>query len=517
MIKLCVILFVKIESLLSKHDCTICWPRTRKEKLLLQCTVMVGQPDAVFSVLDWDKKCRNVLKKELDSIRCGKLDVSGQIWQQLKEAVSKVQNYDTREMLVHWDDNTSTVFFSGFCAVVDQFEKEVLKIAGGLEDELKKKTQQVTDKYRLKPHQERLLDMKDFAKTSSSAKCTVTISGSEAVFVGEAAEVLTLRTDMLKLLSGVTSKSLGDKSSAFLKVFGKEPVRKRITQSMLKKKVIAAYDIQDQEATVYSFSDREVTEACKIIKAEVVEKKFHIGSNGRACLTSSEWQQFQLDVGKLGKPAAVCQEGSTIVAVTVAEELQMIESKVNSFIDKHTVEKEFVSMPAGVVDVLKKYAAAEVDDIKRNFNRHSADVRFVSSDGQMGCEVIATSSGMKQVIDAIKALEHKVKSKDHSVVTPSYVKFLQSPTTRASIDGIASRHQVSVKFPEDAKTGARSSRLPPPRPVCEVMVGRGGKSIRLVAGDITQHSVDVIVNAANSSLQHGAGVAGAIARVGTSH
>lgn len=41
-----------------------------------------------------------------------------------------------------------------------------------------------------------------------------------------------------------------------------------------------------------------------------------------------------------------------------------------------------------------------------------------------------------------------------------------------------------------------------------------GKSLRLVQGDITEREVDIIVNAANSHLQHGGGVAGAIVRKG---
>jgi O-acetyl-ADP-ribose deacetylase len=41
-----------------------------------------------------------------------------------------------------------------------------------------------------------------------------------------------------------------------------------------------------------------------------------------------------------------------------------------------------------------------------------------------------------------------------------------------------------------------------------------GKILRLVKGDITGRDVDAIVNAANSHLQHGGGVAGAIVRKG---
>jgi O-acetyl-ADP-ribose deacetylase (regulator of RNase III) len=41
-----------------------------------------------------------------------------------------------------------------------------------------------------------------------------------------------------------------------------------------------------------------------------------------------------------------------------------------------------------------------------------------------------------------------------------------------------------------------------------------GKTLRLVQGDITERNVDAIVNAANSHLQHGGGVAGAIVKRG---
>ena len=43
---------------------------------------------------------------------------------------------------------------------------------------------------------------------------------------------------------------------------------------------------------------------------------------------------------------------------------------------------------------------------------------------------------------------------------------------------------------------------------------QNGKIIRLVKGDITFRNVDVVVNAADSNLKHGGGVAAAIVRIG---
>ena len=45
-------------------------------------------------------------------------------------------------------------------------------------------------------------------------------------------------------------------------------------------------------------------------------------------------------------------------------------------------------------------------------------------------------------------------------------------------------------------------------------VGNNGQRFELLQADLTQQTVDAIVNAANSSLEHGGGVAAAILRAG---
>ena len=53
-----------------------------------------------------------------------------------------------------------------------------------------------------------------------------------------------------------------------------------------------------------------------------------------------------------------------------------------------------------------------------------------------------------------------------------------------------------------------------PRKILYEYTSPGGKTIRVVQGDLTAEQVDAIVNAANERLAHGGGVAGAIVRRG---
>jgi O-acetyl-ADP-ribose deacetylase (regulator of RNase III) len=50
--------------------------------------------------------------------------------------------------------------------------------------------------------------------------------------------------------------------------------------------------------------------------------------------------------------------------------------------------------------------------------------------------------------------------------------------------------------------------------VDQIQLENNKKVLRLVKGDITERTVDVIVNASNSYLKHGGGIAAAIVRKG---
>jgi HrpA-like RNA helicase/O-acetyl-ADP-ribose deacetylase (regulator of RNase III)/8-oxo-dGTP pyrophosphatase MutT (NUDIX family)/predicted RNA-binding protein YlqC (UPF0109 family) len=81
-------------------------------------------------------------------------------------------------------------------------------------------------------------------------------------------------------------------------------------------------------------------------------------------------------------------------------------------------------------------------------------------------------------------------------------------STQSALPAPTSAH-TSVKSIRDWVGGMELLR-------CHVAGSNGGAELRVIRGDLTDSTADAIVNAANSHLMHGAGLAGAIARKGGS-
>jgi len=195
---------------------------------------------------------------------------------------------------------------------------------------------------------------------------------------------------------------------------------------------------------------------------------------------------------------------------------KQLQKRLREFLDSTVEVKDFFSMNRAVTMLLRDFEMDKINKLCQEMKTFKLCIQF---DSDSGCYLNVVLGGLQRAKNELRTLVDGVKSRKHTVERKSHVKYLQNQSSREVVKAIAIQSRVVINFPDEEALAQKAMAVQKadrfdPVVFSEVDLG-GGKTIRLVAGDITRYPADVIVNAANSRLEHGAGVAGAIARSGT--
>jgi len=270
-------------------------------------------------------------------------------------------------------------------------------------------------------------------------------------------------------------------------------------------------DVHNDEVTIHGFNQSDVKQAIQLTKDEVREAIITLPQKSSGFLRSRAWNDFLAETSKEFQLADVEVSNCTVIITAVNQQQKMLEKRTKEFLDKTVEVREFFPMKPAIAKLLKDFEMERINKLRQQLKDFKLDIQF---EGESGCSLKATHGGLKKAKSELKTLVDSVKMKTHTVETKAHVKCLENQSNRDVVKAIAIQNQVVISFPDEETAAAvQKSKLFEPYVFSEVMLGRG-KKIRLVIGDIARYSADVIVNAANSRLQPGAGVAGAIAQHG---
>ena len=245
-----------------------------------------------------------------------------------------------------------------------------------------------------------------------------------------------------------------------------------------------------------------------MIKADITVREIRKDNAVIQCMRAQTWEDLVARIQKDFKMADVFTEGSSIVIAAVKEQFDTVFSKVNDFFNNNAVIQEFVPMRCGIVEVLRNYAHSEINRIELDHSRFQVKISLEAGQGRSGYNLTATKPGIGSVRDDMKRLADSVKTRDHRLKELAHVKYVKD--SRHAVIGAASKNHTVVKFSDEERPSHSFSSVS----VYSKAVLANGKIIQLVSGNIVHCPADVVVNAANSRLEHGSGVAGAISKAG---
>ena len=419
------------------------------------------------------------------------------------------------ELMVHWDDADSIVYVCGLVAKVDGFLNFLRQTETTIEEQLAKLKQRIEEKFSLKPHQIFLLKTFGAGSEYAGKGVEVKMVDNEVVLVGQLKDVQQVKLDILQRASSTTSSSFQCWSAAVRRLVEKPDVKRYFHGLLKNANLEAALDIGDGEVTVHAFNQSHVQKALQLVKGEVREATVTVHKRSVGFFRSRQWNEFLADAAKEFKLADVAVSDCTITITAVNQVEQPLEKKVKEFLDSNVEVRDFFPMKPAVVKLLRDIEMDKINRLRQQMKSFKMDVQF---EGDSGCHLSVVLGGLQRAKSELKALVDSVKMKTHTVEKKSHVRYLENQSNRDVVKAIAIQTKVVINFPNEEATqsaaaAGQKSDFFDPFVFSEVDCGRG-KKIRLVVGDITRYSSDVIVNAANSRLEHGLGVAGAIARAG---
>lgn len=196
--------------------------------------------------------------------------------------------------------------------------------------------------------------------------------------------------------------------------------------------------------------------------------------------------------------------------------------RIERFFAENTIVSKVVEIPMGCRRFLVKYREKELRQIQEQLNKFSTVIKGVEGDRDVQVVVSGTTDGVSRGVKMIKDLASNIESQRVPVNKPGMRKALAREKGMKILALLENEHKCIIEHFNDDKdvsvddiSERKNDEVKKAKKQCECsLLTKEGKSISVFKDSICDRNVDVIVNAANSKLQHSSGLSKQIVDAG---
>lgn len=249
------------------------------------------------------------------------------------------------------------------------------------------------------------------------------------------------------------------------------------------------------------------------IKKRLIEVKISYPAQFEKVCQESSWKKRQNETETLCNVCIIMSPASqTLSIVGDSSNFESAKSQIIDYIREECHGKCRIPLEHGQWKLISEGALHQKwNGLMKEMHKHNINFQQPDKEDQNPVVLLEGDATAIQGFEKqIKGLVASISSSSVVFARPGGVKFFTSDNTKTILLGIEKMEMscIDIKICDKQKSNVKRMHE-----VCTAYTPEG-KTITLIKGDITECSVDVIVNAANGELSHRGGVAAAILRKG---
>lgn len=271
---------------------------------------------------------------------------------------------------------------------------------------------------------------------------------------------------------------------------------------------------------VIGMNSEVAQKASRLVKTTIVEESIVL-DDGQVQLEKSEkWRSFRDELTANSILGIKFDEKSNKLCMTGRrEDVTTALRSVKGFLNENTIVSEVLEFPRGSRRFLSKYQEHELRIIQEELNKYCTVIKGIAEDEEV--VVTGTNEGVKKAMENVYNLASQVESQKVPIDKPGMRRVLNRNNGRKMLNLLENENNCVIEFFEGEKDASSKDVMEEEKgderiekeSECTFLTPQG-KMIKVFQDNICDRNVDVIVNAANTKLQHLSGVSKAILDAG---
>ncbi len=513
------------EIYMKQQHAQIDWAHGVETELHVVCTLKKDMTNLSSLALEWKHKVEVSVKEMLANITMKTRDCLKKTWKDVCSEVNKMKgNNSVVAILENPSDNSLCIV--GPHSEIDKVFTKVDKLCKQIEEQ----SEHITDSTGLNQTEMAIIEkvklIESIKKKHKGLKVTLDKSNSEIIFEGTPRQLLVAQKDLTMCIKQIQKRQVSmDKGRLKILTLLKQKPDNQIDIELHKSGLRSIIQIQRGQVEIAGING-DVDQAEQLLHQQLKEAIIYIPEKEVSALSDNIWQQFSknLFADYNGMIHVEISEDQRKVSVAgLVTDIEGALESVKRHLQKNAIREELIGMQKPYVRMINQWSKKDLNKIEQDFSRYNLTIKAqINPSLETGFLVCGTEDGLKNAVYRIRQLAEVLVFDIHTISTPGMpFYFTERHNGKFFIKGLENEYKVIIE-PDEKDNQKSVTRMQPGKVTSkeqEQALGEvkhaTGVYIKVYVGDMTEHKVDVIVNAANGDLHHIGGLAKSILEKGS--